>query len=271
MFGMPYVASVYYPSNLYDLYRDIHLDCDGPVTVAVQRYRNRNHTDASGTKNAVQVMWALDKISQGQARRAVGTNQAWVDVFTGKGAPVNIATALEQLYRFRKTFIDAHRNPKAVDPDAYACAQMLREYEGRPAAMMKEACWRYVGLDCNGFVGNFVAAVKPKAGNPQIKPKQYYDARAATRATADQVDTMDLLVWANFSHIAIVDTYRRVQVEVRKKMVDQWRFNVIQCTGPGLILEEKALTPLGGSLFRVDPPTKGGVAGPVYAITINLW
>jgi hypothetical protein len=272
MFGMPYVADVYYPSDLYDDYKDIRLNCGGTVvSVGVERYRNNDHTDSSGTKNAKQVMFAFDRVSKGQARRACGTNQAWVDVFTGKGAPRTIGTALEQVYRYRLEFIDAHRNQKAVDPDAYECAQMLKTYADQPAAMMKEACWRYVGLDCNGFVGNFVRVVKPRVGNANTKPKWFYDVRMGVRRTADDVDSMDLLIWADYSHIAIVDTYRQVEVDDRGRKSQQWRFNVVQCTGPGLIMEEKALTPIGGGLFRIDPPTKKGVAGPVHAVTLNLW
>jgi hypothetical protein len=65
---------------------------------------------------------------------------------------------------------------------------------------------------------------------------------------------LDVIVWADFSHIAIIDSF-----------ADLRTVNIVQSTGGGPQMRPHHLVPTGKKLFTIHPPTK--VGGSVFVIS----
>lgn len=254
MFGLPYVADVYYPHNLYDEYKGLSVVCDGiTYVVSVDNYRNLKQ----GLTTALQLKDALNDVSSGLARKACGGDLAWMSVFTGKGSPESIATALEYVYRFRDQIIRSY--------PGWECSRVLAAHSPeQPQALLQAISDKYLGLDCNGFVGNFVHRVAPKmapqAGNTWIGA--YYPNRVIVRQTVDEVDIMDVLIWRDY-HIAIVDNYQWLG--------DHWRFSIAQSTGGGPQIYLHRLTAKGGGKFTFHTVHGTQVGGDCDIVSLGLY
>jgi hypothetical protein len=243
MFGLGFLADVYKPSDLMAEFRSIPVDCDGTeVSVRVTRYRNLKHVGkASGTENAVAVMSGLNTVSKGAAGRdctGPGKNP-WLDVFTGKGSPENIGVALSTLYRYRREFVQRYEKTPQY-PMLRSCAEMLAKKEGDPGAMMREACYRYIGLDCSGFAGRYIENVNPKWGGPNSIIPLMPNGRTR-RTKLAEIAVGDLLVWTEPNHVAVIDA-----------RVGPDQFRVSQSTGPGLIQTLCKLVPSRNARGKFD-------------------
>jgi hypothetical protein len=127
------------------------------------------------------------------------------------------------------------------------CAKLLAAYANNPERMLQAFTDKYIGLDCNGFVGNYASRVKKNALGPQHSPKQFYEQRKASRTSIDDAVGFDVIIWADYSHIAIIDSF-----------VDLKTVNIVQSTGGGPQMTAHRLVSAGKGLFLISPPTKVG-------------
>jgi hypothetical protein len=279
VFGIPYMADVYYPSDLLAQYKDIRLLCGGrTVSVSVNRYRNAKN---GGTVDAEDVKNGLISVTSGQVMPPCGGAVRYVEVFTGKGSPGAIGTALEWLYHYREPFVKKFgaeggrwmkvpaktpgEKPSMRESGAYQCAKLMERHTRDPAAMMNAICDKFIGLDCSGFVGNFTRMFTSKYG-PNT-PISDFLRGGQRRQGVDDVQPMDILVWLNPDHIAVVDgsMYLPSVGPV---------FSVAQSTGPGPIVTIFRLKHgRDGRFAYVAIPgiSKDGAGGrPAQIVTLGL-
>ena len=255
MFGMGFDASVYYPSDLLDEYRNIGVSSDGAsATVRVTKYRNASHSaDEGGTKDSELVKDGFGSVSKWKIVHEAGGAGHLVDVFTGKGSPEDIATVLGLVLKYKDDFIKQYKGDKGPQG---ACARLLEQNQDTQG-LLQAFCDAHVGLDCNGFVGNYAKKLRAAGLGPQNSPKQFYERRRATRQTMDDMVNLDVIVWADFSHIAVVDSFD----------ASLTRVNIAQSTGGGPQMTAHGLVPQGNGLFRLAPPSK--VGGPVHVVSLD--
>ncbi len=163
--------------------------------------------------------------------RSYGT-KAIVEAFMGKGSPDQIADVLRLAHHFGFISNSAKKSPKT------------------PALSAQEYCDRYLGLDCNGFVGNYFG----------LDPNTiigFYDVKSARRSSVQRAKEGDVLVWAQdgtgYPHIALLDSPLRESLEGQKHM-----FRVVQASGKdGLGLHEslydEAVRVDGAGISFADP------------------
>lgn len=126
-------------------------------------------------------------------------------------------------------------------------------------------CDDYIGLDCNGFVGNYVQHVMER---PNFEPStriQDYPPRAKHRAKIDEIQPLDILIWTDYGHIAIIDSVDAVDADGSRTCT------VVESTASftgGLHCGPYTFKPHGKTVskeFRVDRHNGGG-ANTVYLI-----
>jgi hypothetical protein len=110
-----------------------------------------------------------------------GVRDTLMGVHSGKGSPEEIAIALHLVARY-----------KLYD----------KIYASDPAAGVRDYCDKYIGLDCNGFVGNYARATgRAKVPNTPIGS---YAPDKVRRTRIEDVKADDVLVWPDNGHIAVI-------------------------------------------------------------------
>ena len=102
--------------------------------------------------------------------------------FAGKGSPDDIALTLRMALRYGT-------NQPLAPP------------------MLQGFCNKYLGLDCSGFVSNYANAALGKhfeVTNTNVVA--LYSAIAAKRSSIDDIEPLDLLIWSDKGHVAIIDS-----------------------------------------------------------------
>ena len=176
------------PAQLIAKYRDLPvvLENGTAMRVKVYKYRSRN-PQYGGTQAAERYKDEL----LNQLRRQPGHPSipalALAHTFTGKGSVDEIITSLRIVARL----------------GAYNTRVPLQ-------AGLQQVCDDYIGLDCNGFVGNFARAMNlSRSHDPADRaPRDWADAgvrRRSIAAVAPAAAPHDVLVWTNGTHIALID------------------------------------------------------------------
>ena len=127
---------------------------------------------------------------------------------------------------------------------------------------------KYLGLDCNGFVGNYLKRTKLIKFDPNdYHPKDYYTHAKGVRKSLKAVSDGDLLVWANFQHIAIIDGFGSGG---EYSTHGGYSVNVYQSTsgGPQESWHELMGDNAKNGLFSLSPASK--VGGLFYLVTLGL-
>ena len=138
-----------------------------------------------------------------------------VAVHTGKGSPVEIQmclhfVAIYGLYDTKKFGTDS-------------------------AAGVRDYCDKYIGLDCNGFTGNFAQETgRSKVPNSQI-PSYLPKDKTKRRTKIEDVAPNDVLIWPDFGHIAIFDSLSQPVAGAKGAV-----------TRDGVVVESTAGNPSGG-------------------------
>jgi hypothetical protein len=251
------------PTDVLKRYKNIKVTVEGgaTVSVAINAYRNNDakaHPTVSGggTQDALAVKDALLAVKSGAILKRCGGPQAYMDVFTGKGSPAAISAVMTCFVDYGGTFAKLHQKGSAP---ARKCAGWLAD----PALGWQETLQKisdeFLGLDCNGFVGNWLAACEPsfKLG-AQHGPQQFFQKKQQTRSAVDEIQYWDVVVWANFSHVAVIDD----------RTSTPGRFNICQSAGGGPRVNEYAIVPASKDRFRLQGgiPSKD-VAGEVYVVS----
>lgn len=110
-----------------------------------------------------------------------------MEVHCGKGSPYEIAICLHLVAIF------GLYDKKKFGADS--------------AAGVRDYCDKYIGLDCNGFVGNFAQQARlGKVPNSEIPT---YARKGHRRTTLESVEPWDVLVWPDDSHIAVIHSIDR--------------------------------------------------------------
>jgi hypothetical protein len=148
---------------------------------------------------AKQVTWRGDKIS--------GATQC----FYGKGSPDDVEYAL----RVVEDVAEAALDHPALKP----FRSILEDEDNRLATV----CEKYIGVDCNGFVGNYGKENALPRADPNLVPSLWKNVGPIDqwRSSVDAISPLDVLIWPHGAHIAIIDS------------VDNGLFTICQSTGGG--------------------------------------
>jgi hypothetical protein len=251
----------YGPNNMLDDFQNIKVNVGGGTAVlAVNAYRNLSHSlEKGGCQEALQVKDALAQLGAADVHQRAGGPVSYMDVFTGKGSPESIAGVMQTFYDYSDRFIKMFG--KSGGPPR-KCADWLADPDTSWQDSLQSICHEYIGLDCNGFVGNWLKRCDHSLKLDQnSRPRPVYDNRAIVRQTVPEIEYWDVIIWADFSHIAAI-----------------WdeggggspRFYVCQSAGggPRCNLYEIASSTPGVFQLRGGIPEKD-VPGPVYVI--SLW
>ena len=250
----------YWPSDMLSDYKNIRLTVEGvSVSVAVNCYRNNGHAlEKGGTQEAIVVKDAL--LRAGGAKTVLarcGGPQQYFAVFSGKGAPAAIAQVMLCFHEFAGKFIDQNKNGTGPGKK---CAAWLADDNLSWQDTFQNISNAFLGLDCNGFVGNWMQQTEPtfKLG-PQNGPKEFYSHRKHVRTTVDSIEYWDVVIWANFSHIAVIENTAGAGLP---------RFDMCQSAGGGPRLNEYAFAVSSPGKFRMTGGIpKSDVAGEVFVIS----
>jgi hypothetical protein len=176
---------------------------EGTAAVMVNSYKCSTPA-FGGTVNEEKIKDAFIGVSKKKIIDEAGGAHAYVDAFVGKASPETFERVLALVYQYREAFVSAY-GKSHIEPYK-TCAKILGE-DARAERILQTFCDKYMGLDCNGFVGNFVTkadhSLKLK-GNSSIQ-YEFFPKKTVLRASADEVQAKDLIIWSNFQHIASID------------------------------------------------------------------
>jgi hypothetical protein len=168
------------------------------------------------------------------------------NAYQGKGSPVDIATTL--MIWVSLGFKDAHlviRKWSSVDK--------IKEAIDEHCSKATE----YIGLDCLGFVVNYVndTLTKNWTKNDRASKDMPDFRRGMFRSALSEVMSEDVIVYANIRHIAVVDfvltkSGSAAEVNIAESLGDNW-------TGPNyagvnLIDKGEVHASLGRKIFRLQ-------------------
>lgn len=155
-------------------------------------------------------------------------------VFVGKGTPELIAQALR-------------------------LAEAFGLVQGNAGAM-QSYCDDYIGLDCNGYVGNYLKQEGCKLVGPSTPARApSFLPEAYRHAKLDDVAYRSVICWKNAGHVAIVDfLYGTVWVGP-KFDTTVVRCMVCESTGARLDSTNIHTDGLNYTLYEIHPPDKGKV------------
>ena len=256
-------SSFYYPSDMLDDFKNIGFQANGSdVVIAINRYRNNdadNHPTPAkgGTQDALVIKDALLGLDVHNILARAGGSQRYVDVFTGKGSPDAIGNVLATLADYSDKFIARFGKSGGA---ARTCADFLADDNSSWQDTMQAISDAFLGLDCNGFVGNWLQTCDHalKLG-PQNGPRQVYNQCKQTRTSLDDIEDADVIVWANFSHIATIDT---------EAGAGSPKFNVCQSAGGGPRINEYTISVKSPGKFQLSGGYPAGdVQGDVYILS----
>jgi hypothetical protein len=257
----------YYPEDMLNEYKNIAVNAAGStVTISVNKYRNNDHgnypsPEKGGTQDALKVKDSMLSLGAKDVLARAGGASPFVGVFVGKGSPQAIAAVMEMLVDYSDRYIERFRKSGGVTKKV---ADWLADENLSWQATLQNVSNEVVGLDCNGFVGNWAkhrdSTSKIEANTPQ---KYIYSARKKkARRKIDEIQPMDFIVWANMSHIAAIDW---------RLAPDAPKFNICQSAGGGPRMNEYLVSAKSDGTFTLlRPSPKGDVGGPVYIVPYDV-
>lgn len=130
--------------------------------------------------------------------------------FWGKGSPDDVAHALRIVEDV------AQENPGHPSLKRF---QDVLTGDDRVA----KVCDQFIGVDCNGFIGNLGVENGIPQASPNLLPGLWKNVGPIDkwRSSVDEIQPLDVLIWPHDSHIAIIHD------------VKDGRFTVCQSTGGG--------------------------------------
>ncbi|MBZ5626409.1 MAG: hypothetical protein LAQ69_48170 [Acidobacteriia bacterium] len=208
----------------------------GTSTVSLNTYRCAREDDG-GLGDALPFLQAVrSAANQAKMKREwdVLMTKASTLVFWGKGAPGDIGKVLS-----------------AIDGVASNAAALPGFGTFRPSVdrpnRLQFICDTYLGVDCNGFVGNYARLLGVPDADPELPPPGWLTIGTKNlRESPEEIARGDVVIWAGGVHIALVE---RAAVEGRGSVLD-----VVQSTagGPQLTRRHIALpSKLGAKRFEI--------------------
>ena len=69
---------------------------------------------------------------------------------------------------------------------------------------MNAYCTKYCGLDCSGFVGNFLQEMGSRSFGPETLATGFAPV-GSRRRSLDDINALDVICWKSTDHVAIID------------------------------------------------------------------
>jgi hypothetical protein len=249
------------PAEALAVYKNIPVDTpDGIVTVSINNYRNLDHSEETGgCARALLVKDALAGAVPSAVNRA-GGGQAYMDVFSGKGSPQGISAVME-------TFVDSadafcKRNASADKRSQVGkCAGWLADSTISWKDTLQRICDDWIGLDCNGFTGNWLRLTAPefKIG-PNTRPNDMKAKAVTYRKSLEEIEYWDIMCYCHGEHVAAVNWAYAERPGV---------FDVCQSAGGGPRENDYGFIQLTDKTFRLAAPTSKDIGTTFYVV--SLW
>lgn len=263
------------PDQMLWVYKNLPCDTpDGPATVAINNYRNATHkkakptetdADTAGTQDAEKIKNYLLRVAPDHALRAGGV-VAFVEVFLGKGSPQAICAVLQMFVDYAEPFIALSQRERAQGAVAQ-CANYLDDINITWPDTLQLIADKWLGLDCNGFVGNWLTLVAPQFKlNQNSKTRNVLPIARAFR-TLKTIEYWDLMCYAGNEHIAVVN-------DVNAWDDSSLSFNVCQSAGKGPSMDTYSFLSAGfdaqgRQLFKLASPKSTDIGTVFYVV--SLW
>ncbi|WP_446807908.1 hypothetical protein ACH50O_11355 [Methylomonas sp. 2BW1-5-20] len=252
-----------WPSDMLGYYKKIKLKAAGtPVTISVNRYRNNDpssHPSAeqAGTQDAIKLKDALLSLNMSNVLSRAGGANNYVNVFTGKGSPEAIGAVLSTLADYEEKFVKkfgglSYENNYALK----LTADLLGDSSLSWQDTLQAICDEFIGLDCNGFVGNWLLKCDSSLKlNEQSGPGTVRGKGKVKRMHLKDIEEWDVAIWPGNIHIAAIE---------RPGSSDS-KFWMCQSAGDGPSNQEYVLTESAPGIF-----TKTGGANPKSEVGGNV-
>ena len=202
----------------------VNLALGTPVTVAVNNYRNHSYgSPGVGTQDAMQIKDALMSLDWKDVLTRSGGPRPYMRVFAGKGSPKEIAKVLQTLYHY--CTVDPGKFDRVFNGRGGVCMKVagllhdrffdvevpIWEARLRWQARLQNVTNEVIGLDCNGFVGNWLAEAAPTLNlGPETPESHMLDEakrlHTPIRRTVAEIQGTDIILWEDKRHIAAVDS-----------------------------------------------------------------
>lgn len=260
MFGFNNPGQFFGPANLLDCYKNMDVSVGGEnVSVAVNKYKNANHGSApSGCDAALKVKDALKNVAHDAWDRAGGP-YAYVGVFSGKGSPWEITAVLETFAIYSDKFISTFKRMGKSTPQGQ-CALILEDDTISWEETLQKICDSFIGLDCNGFVGNWLKVVQPEFKfNENVKSNDVKRKAQAIRKDPTEFEYWDILCYVQNEHIAAIHT----------AATTPGRHWICQSAGGGPRMNEFGFVRTGAQTFKLAAPTKDDIGNDFCVV--SLW
>lgn len=260
MFGFPNPGSYFGPSNMLYCYKNMDVSvAGGTATVALNKYKNANHGDkSSGCNAALKVKDALRQVAPDAWDRAGGP-VAYVDVFSGKGSPWTIASVLETFGVYHEKYVSAFGKLPKSTPQGKAAA-ILADDTISWEETMQQLADAFIGLDCNGFVGNWLKVVQPDFKlNQNSKSEDVRRKAVAYRTEPEKFEYWDIMCYVGNEHIAAINGDGSVK----------GLSMVCQSAGGGPRMNEFGFLRTGPKTFKLAAPTANDIGNDFYVV--SLW
>jgi hypothetical protein len=194
------------PGDMLDEYQNVRVPTgEGYVILKVDNYRNLSRGAASkgGCDDAIKVKDALVQVASSSVWSRAGGPVGYMNVFSGKGSPGAIGGVMAAFYDYADKFIRTF--PPNKNTPVGRCSMWMADDNLSWQDALQNICHEFIGLDCNGFVGNWLKRCDHSLKLTQdSKPKIVYDQKRVAREDVKDIEYWDIVIWADFSHIAAV-------------------------------------------------------------------
>jgi hypothetical protein len=129
----------------------------------------------------------------------------------------------------------------------------------RDVASMKTYVEKNLGIDCSGFVTNYLQKVHGLALKPSEVNSIKYRSLGSKVASLDDVSGDDVIAWAGTNHVAIINTSEFAYNYDDKQNLKSLYCFVIESTGADAISGDVHSDGLMGTYYFVLPPDKNGI------------
>lgn len=176
---------------------------EGTASIGIRSYKCRTPA-YGGTVDEEKIKDAFIGVSKKKIIDEAGGASPYVEAFVGKASPETFERVLALVYEYREAFVSTYGKSHA---EPYKTCAKILSADAKAEQILQTFCTKYMGLDCNGFVGNFVAAADHslKLTSSSHIQHEFFNKKTALRASADEVKAKDLIIWSNFQHIAAID------------------------------------------------------------------
>ena len=118
---------------------------------------------------------------------------------------------------------------------------------------------KYLGIDCSGFVTNYLRTqhgldLKPN----EVNSTKYRSLGSKVSALSD-VKGLDVMAWANTNHVAIINSSEFANNYDTKNSLESFYCFVLESTGADAVAGDKHTDGLMGTYYVILPPDKQGL------------